>query len=595
MAFSSLSEIWSVFDVLERKKFSSCDIIAAINELPEGNPEDTLCRYEVFGFRFVGTNRENVWGTYYGPQYTFERKDNGEELYSPDINDVTPEIISYWEKRAVEVTNPLLKMRYTGIVLDFKKRITGEQPDYKTIKLANVEALIAVIEGDYAEHEFVAMEYADRALTLALGYKNEELVKRVVKTYYDAHMRFGKQRMWRHIFHALIKHRNAFAIYEEEIVCENLTRLSILEQKALAEGEKTDAYVHGMASQVDILCEYYHSIGEDDKIEGLLDRLTEAIKLPIKVRGAMWGHGMMEQMQRRYRRYGLDKKANSLFGEVAELGRKTLLEMQQTEHTSTLKREKVEEFLMEVMQGQHRQRMTRYIIEYLPIRELEIKKLKEQAKEFPIEDLISTEVFDGKGNVTTRLGVGKNAEEHKLHYFIYNNLMIEGIFMRIHMEELKKTGDVTVDTMMQMFDDCPLLEESHRSFLERGFEAYLKEDYLVCCHVLIPQFEAMVRWLIALNGGIVLRQGQDPAAGDEFLSLDSLLDSEVAKQHMNEDMITYFKVLFTSSAGWNLRNQFSHGLLSAGSFNSTMADRVVHAMLIMSQFKTKGDSNSSAE
>jgi len=595
MAFSNLSEIWSVFDVPERKKFTSCDIIAAINELPEGNPEDTQCRYEVFGFRFVGTNRENVWGTYYGPQCTFERKDNGEELYSPDINDVTPDIISYWEKRAVEVTNPLLKMRYTGIVLDFKKRITGEQPDFKTIKLANVEALIAVIEGDYAEHEYVAMEYADRALTLALGYKNEELVKRVAKTYYDAHKRFGKQRMWGHLFHALIKHRKAFAQYEEEIVCENLTRLSILEQKALEEGEKTDMFAHGMASQIDILCEYYHSIGEDAKIEGLLDRLSEAIKLPIKVRGAMWGHGMMEQMQWRYRRYGLDKKANSLFGEVAELGSKTLLEMQTIEHTFTLEREKVEEFLMDVMQGQHRQRMTRYIIEYLPIRELEIKKHKEQTKEFPLEDLIPTEVFDGKGNVTTRLGAGKKAEEYKLYYFIFCNLGIDSKYMRIHMEELKRTGDITIDTLMQMFDGCPLLEESHRTFLERGFEAYLNADYMVCCHILIPQFEAMVRRLIVLNGGIVLRQGQDPAAGDEYLSLDSLLDSEVAKDLMNEDMITYFKVLFTSSAGWNLRNQFSHGLLSAGSFNSTMADRVVHAMLIMSQFKTKGNSNSSAE
>lgn len=587
MSYTSLSEIWRDYDTKERKKFTARDIVAAINELPEGNPEDAQCRYEVFGFSFVGTNRKNQWGTYYGSQFTFERKDTAEEVYFPDINDITPEIIAYWEERASEVTNPLLKMRYTGLVLDFQKRITGKQPDYNTIKMANVEAIIEVVDGDYAEHEFVAMEFADRALTLALSYRDNELIQRVARVYYDAHQRFGKERMWRHIFRALINHRNALSQYEDVIVDENLNRLSTLEQEALAKGDKTDTYAHEMASQVDILCDYYHSIGKDDKIEELLDRLLIAIKMPIVVRGAMWGHGMLEQMQRRYRKYGLDNRANQLFPEIRALGIKTLNEMQSVEHTFTLERKEIEEYLKDVMTGTHEQRLVRYIIEYLPVREREIKKYKEQSKEFPLENTMSTEVFDGNGNVTSRLGAGKNSEEQKLHYFMDRKLRLESMFMHIHMEELKKSGDITVEKMMKMFDDCPLVEESHWRFLERGFEAYLNEDYLVCCHVLIPQVEAMVRLLVAINGGEVLRQGQDPAAGDEYYSLDSLLDSPVAKKYMNEDLITYFKVLFTSSAGWNLRNLFSHGLLSASSFNSTMADRVVHAIMILSMFKIK--------
>lgn len=587
MAYTSLSEIWRDFDIRERKKFTAQDVIAAIRELPEGNPENTQCRYEVFGFSFVGTNRKNQWGTYYGSQFTFERKDTGEEVYFPDINDVTSDIIAYWEKRASVVTNPLLKMRYTGLVLDLKKRVTGEEPDYRTIKKANLEAIIEVVEGDYPEHEYVAMEYADRALSLALSYRNEALVRRVARVYFDAHQRFGKERMWRHIFRALINHRNALAQFEEEIVDENLERLNRFEKKALSEGEKTDEYAHEMASQVDILCDYYHSIGEDDKIEGLLDRLLTAIRKPIVVRGAMWGHGMMEQMQKRYRKFGLDNRANHLFPEIQELGVKTLNEMQKFDHTITLESEPIDEYLKEVMTGTHEQRLIRYIIGYLPIREQEIKKNKKESKEFPLETTMSTVVFDGKGAVINRLGAGKNSEEQKLHYFMEKRLKLKTLLMHIHMEELKKSGDITVEKMMKMFDDCPLVEENHRRFLERGFEAYLNEDFLVCCHVLIPQVEAMVRLLVAINGGEVLRQGQDPAAGDEYYSLDSLLDSPIAKKYMNEDLITYFKVLFTSSAGWNLRNLFSHGLLSASSFNSMMADRVVHATMILGMFKTK--------
>ena len=585
MAYKTLSEIWVDYDVKERKRFAAQDITAAINQLPEDNPEVELCRYEALAFAFVGTNRENEWGTYYGHQFTFVRKDTGEEVYSPDISQVTPEIISYWEERAANAVNPLLKMRYTGLVLDFKKRVTGKQPDYKTIKLANVEAIIEVVEGDYADHEYIALEYADRALKLASGFKNKELLKRVVKTYYDAHNRFGKEKWWRHIFHAMINYPNAFAQYKDEIVNENLERLNSIEQKALQEGGRTDKFAHDMVSQVEILCEYYHSIGEDEKIEGLLDRLLTVIKLPIPVRGGMWGHGMLEQMQNRYRKYGLDSKANCLFGELTELGKKSLEEMHRTEQSYTLKRSEIESFLKDVMRGNHDDRIKRYIIEYMPARELEIKKKKEFAKEAPLEDMISTVLFDGSGNTTKRLGAGKKGEEQKLHFFMYKSIMIESIFMHIHMEELKKEKDVTVETLMKMFDDSPLVTNKNRSLIERGFEAYLNDDHVVCCHILIPQIEAMVRNLVYLNGGEIIHQGEDPTTGSEYNSLESLLDSDVAKKVMKEDMITYFKVLFVSPAGWNLRNLFCHGLLSSGSFNSDMSDRLVHAMMILSYFK----------
>lgn len=68
-------------------------------------------------------------------------------------------------------------------------------------------------------------------------------------------------------------------------------------------------------------------------------------------------------------------------------------------------------------------------------------------------------------------------------------------------------------------------------------------------------------------------------------SRDSLLDSPIAQECIKEDMITYFKVMFVSPGGWNLRNLVSHGLMPAGSFNRMMSDRVVHAILVLSLFK----------
>ena len=588
MSFNSLSKIWSYYDAVERKRFTAHDITAAINQLPEDNPDAEQCRYEALAFGFVPSNRENEWGTYYGSQLTFTKKDTGEEVYVPDISSVTPEIISYWETRATTVVNPLLKMRYTGLVLDFKKRITGKQPDYKTIKLANIETIIAVIAGDYAD-DLTSLFYAERALKLATGFRKAELVQRVAKAFFEAHKRMAapdsKPGLWCKIVQSLIKYPEAFEPYKEEIIQENIERLTRLETSALEEGDRTDNYAHILSDQVDILCEYYHVFGEDEKIEGLLDRLLVALKKPIPVRGGMWGQCMLERMQRRYRKYGMDKKANRLYVGISNLGSKVLEEMQKYEHSFTLEREKIDAFIKAAMEGTHEDRLVRYIINNLPVREEEIKKRKEHAQEFPLEDIVSTISIDDKGNTITRIGAGKNAEEQKLHHFMYNSMTIGAFFMQLHMEELKKNKDVTLESLMSLFDDCPLVIDSHREFLKRGLEAYMNDDHIVCCHILIPQIEAMIRRLIALNGGAVLRQSADPAAGNEYYSLDSLLDSPVAKECMKEDMITYFKVLFVSDAGWNLRNLISHGLINANSFNYTMSDRVVHALLILSQFK----------
>ena len=591
MAYNSLSEIWAYYDVKERKRFTAHDILVAINQLPQGNPEEKLCRYEALAFGFVGCDRENAWGTYYGHQFTFVRKDTGEEVYEPDISYVTPEIIDYWERRASEVVNPLLKMRYTGLVLDFKKRITGVQPDYKTIKLANIEAIIDVVEGNYAEHDMICQDYAEWALKLAKGFRNESLKRRVIRAYYDFHKRLiakgDKSGNSFQILQSLIKYREEFLEYENEIIKENEERLSEVEVKALAEGNHTDKYVHELDYIVGLLCDYYHIIGNKERIENLLDRQLTASKLPIQVRGGMWGQMMLERMQKLYRKYGFDKKANRLFVDISDLGEKVLQEMNKTEHSLSLKHQQINDYLKEMMKGNHDDRIVRYIVEYIPVREHEMMKYQKYAKEHPLDDMIPTTLIDSSGNMTTKIGAGKNPLEQKLHHHMFQDLIYNTFFMHIHMDELKKKKDVTAEELMGMFENSPLVTESHKEFLRRGFDAYLNKDYMVCCHILIPQFEAMVRRLIALNGGEVLKQSGDPAAGNEYCSLDSLLGSEVAKVCMKEDMITYFKVLFVSQAGWNLRNLFCHGLLTADSFNSTMADRVIHAIMILGRFRPR--------
>ena len=78
--YTNLSDIWAIYDVIEKKHFLSHDVSAAINSLPKDYPEKKLCTYEAMAFDFAENCDGKVWDSYYGPQWTFAKKDTGEEV-----------------------------------------------------------------------------------------------------------------------------------------------------------------------------------------------------------------------------------------------------------------------------------------------------------------------------------------------------------------------------------------------------------------------------------------------------------------------------------------------------------------------------------
>ena len=593
MTFKNLSEVWCYYDNKERKQFDAHDICNAISSVQDVS-ERINCKYELLAFSFVHSRGEhNKWGTFYGYQLTFERDNTGEEVFFPNITDITPEIIEYWEMRVDVVINPLLRMRYTGLVWDFKRRITGSEPDYERIKLANIKAIIDVVEGDYCRYEFITLEYADYALKRANGFRNEALKGKVVKAFFEAHKRIlskdSNSCFCGLILRSLIGYRDAFAKYEKEIVQDNLDWLDRVEAKALTDGNKTDSYAHTMEQQVEILCDYYHLIGEHSKIGELIDRLVIVMKCAIQARGGMWGQIMLGRMQEMYRKYGFDRKANHLYVDIVKLGKQTLNELSPVEIPLTIPNDKIQKLFDTSLKGSLEEVLVRYILNFIPIKEIEIKRQNEASKESAFFDAITTLNIDASGIAVNRIGCGNNSDEQKLHHRMYQGITISAIYMRMVMQEIIDKKHLTIDSLMDMFKGCPLVIDDTKPLLERGLEAYLAGDDIACCHILVPQFESMFRLLIRLTGGEILRQSRDPEEGNDYYSLETLLGSPTAKMVLPDDIIEYFKVLFVSHAGWNIRGLLSHGLFRASSINHAMSDRVVHAILILSQIRVKDD------
>ena len=113
-----------------------------------------------------------------------------------------------------------------------------------------------------------------------------------------------------------------------------------------------------------------------------------------------------------------------------------------------------------------------------------------------------------------------------------------------------------------------------------------EKDYIVACHILVPLFESVIRNLAASTGHEVLRASGEPEEGNEYVSLEKLLGVLEQDDNEHKDIYVYFKNLFTDKFGWNTRNLLCHGALASSAFNNTLANRIVHAFLLLSQIRT---------
>jgi hypothetical protein len=125
----------------------------------------------------------------------------------------------------------------------------------------------------------------------------------------------------------------------------------------------------------------------------------------------------------------------------------------------------------------------------------------------------------------------------------------------------------------------PVFPARRSPMMERGLEAYIGGDSMTAIHLLVPQVEHAVRELATLVGAPIYAQRR--GGGLHARTLDDLLRDELVGQALGENVITYLRILLTDARGWNVRNSVCHGLAPASLFAMPVADRVVHAALVL--------------
>lgn len=579
----TIKEIIEQFDTDSRRGFDEHDISSALRKLvPEDKSQiDNPLKAELMAFDFAEDyqDKKTGWGTYFGPMMVWNNGD-GTATESPSIKLITPEMIDYWERRATESVNPIIIARYSGLVWDFKNKITGINPSHEICR-TYTKALIDQANGDFHKYEVNTFRKLARALKLSISLNDDDLIKKCKDSlinFENRHSQDIKPGLWGYAFDHLVgnKRINLSEQEENQIINELEDKLSRL-TKNDTEGQKIDPWAAEAAAER--LALYYRKNQRNEDVNRVILEVGKAFDKIIGDTSAMQASGWLDHLHKLYLKFNLKEEAVKLLLRIRELGPKVASELKPISHSFDLPKKKMDEYVSAMTNGDIQEVLQRIAVRYIPIKEQVKEQIFDLSKKAPLTFFIGHELQDEKGRVIATIDSLEDDLEGHIVRQVSQNLSFSSIFLRAIFQESINRKGLNKEQILKFIENSPIINTDRFEIISRGLEAYFVNDFLVTIHLLVPQIEEAIRNIVEFAGGNVLKPSR--GGGYHLRTFDEVLRDDIIKEALGEDFADYFRILFTDQRGWNIRNNVCHGMASPNMFNHQTSDRVIQALLCL--------------
>ena len=578
----TITDVFSKFDIIYKKGFDAYEIVDALSSVEEKEKSKPEFGFENLAFSLVPSHDDN-WGTYYGPQAIFKDQNNN-PIEVPALNNVTIDAVLYWEQRYKTTKNPLLTMRYAGLVWGFKKHIFHQKYDsdlYRTY----VDSMLKVCNEDYANHPVITTTILEHLFYVAKS--NEQDIILVKKAYIDFEKRHAiddSVRYWASQFLMMLKYRKCFEQEEiDDLVNQHEQRLLRLKSPDI------DGKVNpwNVQQQAELLADYYNSQQNRIEIKRVLKTVEESFAQESDKITKMQLMGNYEMLYQKYRHYSLEDEAKRIAAEIQKIGKNAKDELQPQNIEFSIPKEVFEQ--VQSMFGEKaksdEERWTNFIVYFIPRKEKEKICLKDLVGKYPLQFMCSTNLMDSKGRPMSIIGPYENDPEGHLILHIAEKMNLSAYFLDYAIKAMIQTGTLSTEKIMNNFiKKSPLFEDNRYIAIEKALDSFFQQDYLVMCHILVPQIESAICNLVDLSGTTVLKS-QRKGKGFQLKTLDELLGEKIVKDVFTEDGAFYLRLVLSEQRGLNIRNLLCHGLVPPDNFNAVVAERLIHVLLMLGSIK----------
>jgi len=207
---------------------------------------------------------------------------------------------------------------------------------------------------------------------------------------------------------------------------------------------------------------------------------------------------------------------------------------------------------------------------------VDVEELKatviQNAKDFPLQHLFGGSLVDGKGRTSANLPVLLNlegkAQEEALEAEMFAHLSrfqwgirVSGFIDPARVQILNDLHPELGDLLF-VVQNNPFVPPGHEGIFLRGLHAGFHGDFLVAAHLLVPQMENSIRYVLEGNGVDVsnlLSDGTQPVK-----ILGPLFDLKETTDIFTESVVFELRGLLIEKRGADFRNRLAHGFVSEG-------------------------------
>lgn len=575
----TLNDVLAAFDA-PAKRFDSHELVAALIDLPEEERAKPEAHHEWTAFMLQPNDSDSTFGGYFGPQVTFADA-NGNPLYMPALSDITPEAVLYWEQRYKTSANPLMRMRYAGLVWDFKRRIVNSNYDtdlYRTY----VDSMLAVCNNDLASHPVVTTNILERLFNIAKK-QDDDLAKAkdALRSFEQRHAVDHAVRYWACQFQLMTQNGKFFTQDEKDTLVrqheDRMMRLATPDANG-----KIDVWT--LNSQCELLAEYYNHNQQKEEIRRVLKVAEEAFMKNFDPNNPMQKLGILEQLHHKYVHFGLHDEAARLLKEIQAAGTAAVDALTPHQFEFQIPPEVYDQ--ADAMFGakaeSDEKRWGNFVIYFIPRKDMEERSLAEAVKHYPFRYMVATNLMDYKGHTNSIIGSYEHDPEGNLVMHITEKMNLGTYFLGIAIHKMREQGLMITDRIMHdIVEPCPLFEAKSHPVIRQALDFLFNDESVIACHLLVPQIEVAIRNLVEMSGFSILKAQKQVEKGFQMITLDDLLRKEPVETAFTSDGAMYLRLVLTDQRSLNIRNNLCHGNLPPDSFNSGVAARLLHVLIMI--------------
>lgn len=208
------------------------------------------------------------------------------------------------------------------------------------------------------------------------------------------------------------------------------------------------------------------------------------------------------------------------------------------------------------------------------------KNIEELQEQSPLRFLIASQQLNAEGRVTAqRPGLNMededvyelaiHAEMYRHAAMFHHDLVAQGYIMPA-IYQINLDHQIRLQDLVEFVHNNPFVPPHHEEIFLRGLHYGLLGDFMLATHLLVPQIENSIRYLLQQRG--VITSGLNSQGIQEEYDLNKLLYKVPEVEELfGKDLLFDLQGLLVDRFGSNLRNLLAHGILNSYEVQSLKA------------------------